>query len=180
MHVYSDTSGSLGCGAFNGDLGWFQLQWPPTWQEVPIAAMEMLAVVTVAAKWGHRWYEAHVALHVDNMAVVAVLQHQAPKILLLIHLLRCLIFYSALYHFDFSSSHIPGSQNTVAYALSCGNLTLISASFPQVPRCLLPQPIRNLLLHHPPDWTSPEWISTFMTSLKRRTVQHYSVVIPVR
>ena len=92
---------------------------------------------------GHRLYGAHVAFHVDNMAVVAVLQHRAPNNLQLTHLLCCLSFYAALYHFEFCSSHTLSSQNTAADALAHDNLTLFSASFPRLPDVLCPSQSGN-------------------------------------
>ena len=87
IHVYSDTLGSFGCGAFIDDCSWLQLRWPPSWQDYGIADKEMVPVVVTAATWGHRWHGTHVAFYMDNMAVVAVLQRQAPKDKLLMHML---------------------------------------------------------------------------------------------
>ena len=165
VHVYSDASGTFGCGAFNLSLGWFQLQWPPAWQDMGIAAKEMLPVVAAAAVWGHGWCGTHVSFHVDNMAVVSVLQRHTPKDKLLAHLLRCLCFYAAFYKFDFSPSHIAGRLNTAADALSRNNLSLFSALYPQVPHSPVSREVVNLLLHRQPDWSSREWISLFGNSL---------------
>ena len=49
VHVYSDASGSFGCGAFSRPHGWFQLQWPPAWLSVNIATKEFVPVVMDAA-----------------------------------------------------------------------------------------------------------------------------------
>ena len=45
IHVFSDASGSFGCGAFTVDHGWFQLQWGLDWRDVGIAVKEMIPVV---------------------------------------------------------------------------------------------------------------------------------------
>ena len=38
-HLYSDASGSYGCGAFSTELAlWFQLQWPHSWLDTSITA----------------------------------------------------------------------------------------------------------------------------------------------
>lgn len=50
------------------------------------------------------------------------------------HLLRCLIFYVELYHFDFVAVHLPGTCNTAADALSRNHLTYtLSFSHPTDP-----------------------------------------------
>ena len=70
--------------------------------------------------------------------------------------------------FDFSASHIPGSQNTAADALSRDNVTLFSSLFPQVPLLPpIPPLLLDLFLHRPPKWSYPEWIQLFRSSLTR-------------
>ena len=166
IHVFSDASGGFGCGAFSVSAGWFQLQWPPAWQDYSIAVKEMLPVVAAAANWGYLWAGAHVSFHVDNMAVVAVLQRQAPRDRDLAHLLRCLCFYAAHYQFCFSPSHIAGHLNTAADALSCNNITLFSSLFPQVPHSPVSPTVAACLLHSQPDWGSSAWTSLFSSSFR--------------
>ena len=66
VHVYSDASGSFGCGTFSRPHGWFQLQWPPTWLSVNIATKEFVPVITAAALWGKLWAGLHVYFHMDT------------------------------------------------------------------------------------------------------------------
>ena len=49
---WSDASGTWGCGALNDDLPWFKVQWPESWQQIHIAAKEMVPVVLAVAIWG--------------------------------------------------------------------------------------------------------------------------------
>ena len=116
--MYSDASGSFGCGAFCLEPSqWFQFQWPPSWLDIGIAAKELVPVVIVAALWGHQWSENHVCFHSDNEVVVyAILKHHANH-LLLNQLLWCLFFYAAYFKFDYSAAHISGSLNTTADAI---------------------------------------------------------------
>ena len=81
VHMYSDASGSFGCGAFSRPHGWFQLQWPPSWLSVNIATKELVPVVTAAALWGRLWVGAHVCFHVDNLAVVFILNKRCNYII---------------------------------------------------------------------------------------------------
>ena len=167
VHVYSDTSGSFGCGAFSRPHGWFQLQWPPSWLSVNIATKEFVPVVTAAALWGRLWAGAHVCFHVDNLAVVSILNKRSARDPLLSHLLRCLFFFSAFYKFHFSAEHIPGTSNTAADALSRDNIHLFSLLVPQVQQVTVPASVQELLLRESPDWTSPRWTSLFCRSLPR-------------
>lgn len=166
-NVYSDASGSFGCGAFECRTGWFQLQWPPAWLSVSIAPMELAPIVMAAAIWGKSWAGCHIAFHSDNMAVVAVLNKRTAKDPLLIHLLRCLYFYSAFYGFHYSAMHVPGVLNVAADALSRGVIHDLRYLVPQVlpVPSQVPDSLKRLLLDNTPDWTSDSWIRQFSDSL---------------
>ena len=60
------------------------------------------------------------------------------------HLLRCLVFFAAVYHFDLVAEHLPGTHNLAADALSRNDLTLFSSLVPQIPQMVIPQPVQNL------------------------------------
>lgn len=166
IHIYSDASGSFGCGAFDPLSYFFQLAWPTCWSRRSIAAKELLPVVVAAALWGCTWTRKRVRFNCDNLAVVAVLQKRVAKDVILAHLLRCLCFYAAFYQFSFSAAHIPGERNGAADAISRDNVPLFSYSFPQVRQSVVPQHIQDLVLLQPPDWSSPGWIDKFRLSLR--------------
>ena len=134
---------------------------------VSIAAKELVPVVVAAAVWGHQWERRCVCFKSDNSAVVSVLQHRSAHDPLLSHLLRCLAFYAALFHFHFGAAHILGVQNTAADAISRNNTALFSSLFPQIPRVEVPQPVLELLVTRTPDWGSRDWTNTFIRSLTR-------------
>ena len=72
VRVFSDASGSFGCGAICTDSHCFQICWPPPWAKIDIAVKKMVPVVAVAAVWGYCPHQ--VTFHSDNAAVVSVLQ----------------------------------------------------------------------------------------------------------
>ena len=109
VDVVSDASGSYGCGAFSLAHGWFQIVWPESWQSVSIAGKELAPIVVAAALWGHQWRRSRIRFRSDNMAVVTILNTCTARDPLLMHLLRCLVFYAASFRFHFMSEHIPGS-----------------------------------------------------------------------
>ena len=121
--VFSDASGSFGCGAICTDSQWFQICWPPTWAKIDIAAKKIVPVVAVVAVWGRGWCQHQVTFHSDNAAVVSVIQRRSAKDPLLLHLLRCLYFYAAYYQFSYCACHVPGVDNVTADALSRNNVT---------------------------------------------------------
>ena len=161
VHVFSDASGSYGCGAFVSHIGWFQLQWPSSWDAFPITEKELLPIVIASALWGGSWRGRHICIHCDNMAVVQMLRAQTGRGGVVIHLLRCLSFFAARYSFHFSTVHIPGTHNTAAGALSRNHMSLFFSIIPQVPNWPIPPPLLQLLVTRMPDWGSQDWIAMF-------------------
>ena len=129
MYIYSDASSLFGCGAFGPGTGWFQLQWLAHWSSVRIAVKEMVPVVVAAALWGKLWEGCHICFHSDNMAVLAVLNKHTARDEHLLHFLCCLFFYASYYKFYYSASHIPGTLNAAADALSRNVIQYFVLSF---------------------------------------------------
>ena len=80
------------------------------------------------------------------------------------YLLRCLYFYTAYYQFDYQAEHVPGTMNTVADALSRGNLNLFYSLAPQVVNSVVPPAIQDLIVHRT-DWESADWTTLFFGTL---------------
>ena len=164
IEVFSDASGTFGCGAFSQPHGWFQLQWPVDWQSVHITAKELVPIVIAAAVWGPRWTRKRICFRSDNMAVVSLLKSCTSRDM---HMLRCLAFYAANYSFQITAKHIPGMLNTAADALSRDNLSLFHSLVPQSQQVPLPQAVLDLLVNNQPDWGSQAWTHLFTRSLTR-------------
>ena len=164
--VWSDASGSWGCGAVWGSR-WLQLRWDTLpIASAGIAAKEFFPIIVAAVVWGRFWRGSTVCCYCDNSAVVEVLNRQAAKEEFLCHQLRSLFFISARFDFDIVARHIPGVDNVAADALS---RNLMSTFRIQVPSAaLLPEPIPPSLalsLGTPaPSWKSPDW-TTWLSSI---------------
>ena len=124
VEVVSDASGTFGCDAYCITQRWFQLQWPEDWEQVHIIAKELLPIVIAASLWGLTWRHKRIRFKTDNVAVVLILKTCTSLDKLLMHMLRCLSFYTTFYAFDFESARIPGTQNTAADAISRNNISL--------------------------------------------------------
>ena len=167
--VTSDASGSWGCGAFNCQGGWFQLQWPESWSSIHITVKELLPIVMSVAVWGHRWQGKCVRCRCDNAAVVAIIRKGSSKEPRVMHLMRSLFFFLASYDITLWSVHVPGILNGAADALSRNDhLSFLS----QVPSAQpLPEEIQPVLMealvHKQPDWTSPSWTNLLTSTLRR-------------
>ena len=129
----SDASGRWGCGDFR-ESGWFQLAWSDTAcsDVVNIATKELISIGLAAAMWGKAWEGQVVCCRCDNEAVVAGLNRRTFRDQDLMHLLRCLSFFEAMFSFSAIASHISGVQNYLADDLSRNMLSFFLQAMGQV------------------------------------------------
>ena len=145
----------LGVWAYKQER-WFQLQWPASMMDCHISIKEMMPIVMAAATWGELWSNKSVQFQSDNAAVVALLNSGSSKDEPLMHLMRCLCFIMAKFHFVISGNHIAGVHNQLADALSRNNHVQFFQVYPQP----APQPsavspaLVDLLITSKPDWLS--------------------------
>lgn len=159
--MYSDASGSWGCGAFIlGSAEWLQLPWPASWLAIPIAAKELVPIVASLAVWGSSWSGGTVQVYCDNMAVVQCLRAGSARDPLLNHLLRVLALLLVRLQVSLRADHIPGLRNNGADALSRDNAVLFFSLFPQAPRypTVVPESVSDVLLDREGSWTSKAWL----------------------
>ena len=166
LELTSDASGSWGCGAFCGNQ-WLQLHWRAASFTASIATKELVPIVLAAAVWGSQWSASHILCKCDNAAVVAVINKGSCRDQSLMHLMRCLTFYAAVFNFSISAVHLPGSQNTAADALSRGDRAKFFSVLPQANPIGTPIPaaVVDMTLLSKPDWTSPHWRALFNATL---------------
>ena len=115
--VCSDASGGIGYGAFM-DNEWFSGQWPLHQIPLSIAYNELFPVVLAANVWGTCWYRRRILFHVDNEAVVHILNSLSSPDPNIMHLLYSLFKVAACLSFTFAAVRVPGDNNGVADALS--------------------------------------------------------------
>ena len=117
------------------------------------------------AIWGGaQWSGKHICFRCDNDAVVTIIQNRRSQQALLTQLLRCLFFYTAIFQFHFSASHIPGANNIVTDAISHNNLQLLYSLIPQASQVSIPPEVSRFLLSQP-EWGSTNWTTQFVHSL---------------
>ena len=107
--IQTDASGHWGCGA-HFDHQWLQLAWSAEWKNVSIMAKEMVPIVLSCAIWAPWLARAHIEFQCDNRSLVEAIRKGASKDLMVMHLLRCLWFFQALFNITINASHIPGVQ----------------------------------------------------------------------
>ena len=95
-HLFTDASGSWGCGA-HAMPSWLQATWPQPHCLPSIALKELIPVLLAAAIWGCSWSGSLVQLHTDNAAVVTQVNNLYSRDLRACNLLRVLAFFQALF-----------------------------------------------------------------------------------
>ena len=157
-HVFTDASGNWGCGSVCGNH-WFKAQWSDKWSTVNITTKELVPIILSVAVWGRELRAQHVLFHSDNAAVVAVIQAGSSRDSGIMHLLRCLHFFSAKHDIRTSAIHISGAQNVMADALSRNDLDKFFFSSPKAlwNPTPVPEALWSLVVETQPDWLSPTW-----------------------
>ena len=165
----SDASGGWGCGAYISTGQWFQLQWPEWWESVHITVKELVPIVVACALWGNTWKGKTIRCRCDNAAVVAIVRSGTSKHQLVMHLMRCLFFFVAVYQMYLEPVHLPGVRNEAADALSRGNVPRFMQLVPEADSTASPvqDGLRRALIQSTPDWSSPAWTSVLRTTLRK-------------
>ena len=166
--VYSDGSGSWGCGAFY-KCHWFQLEWPSRLSPLSITVKERCSQLS------QQW---HVLVTNGQGKLLSLLlitkqwfRFSRPLTvetsIYIMHLIQLLVFFAAKYDFWFTASHIPGKLNRAADALSRNNLSVFFQQAPQVDSqpYHVHQSLVSLLSQNI-TWTSEYWIKLFKDTLQ--------------
>ena len=166
--IQTDASGAWGCGAYFFGK-WLQLQRSEEWRPIAIMAKELVPIVLCCAVWGKHLAHSSVLFQCDNLGVVACVKKGTSKEETVMHLLRCLWFFTAYYDISISIEHIAGSENIAADQLSRDNMHSFFLTHPQA--SLLPTPLPPELLMivavKSPDWTSPTFRQLFKAITRR-------------
>ena len=184
--LLSDASGQWGCGALFRTQ-WFQYQCPEGMDKANITRSELIPIILAVATWGHEWSRKTVVAQCDNLTVVDVLNRGYGREPDIMHLMCCLFFFSAHFHFRLIAKHIPGKQNILVDALSRDHLSLFRSTVflyfcslhPQANSnpAIIPAPLIALLITNKPEWLSQDWTNLFADILKvLQPPQHRGVV----
>ena len=142
LELFTDASGSLGCGAyFQGS--WFHYLWQPHQKLFSIQWQELFAIVAAALTWGNKWQTKRIRFNCDNQAIVFAWQGKSSKDLQIMCLLRKLFLTAAQHNFTVILSHLPGRHNAIADALSRRQFNRFFALAPQAD--LVPTTIPGIL-----------------------------------
>lgn len=154
----TDASGSWGCGAVWKNE-WLQHTWEEEWRHQSIAAKELVPIAAACAVWGPTWRGEHVLVQCDNLAVVHVINAQSGRDKTVMHLLRCVHFFCAVYDFRLRAEHLPGLLNVRADAISRNKMQVFFKEVPSARRSSNPLPpsVWAFLTRQRQDGRCPIW-----------------------
>lgn len=118
--LFIDSSGSLWCGAFFQNK-WIVLQWPTEWNEnilQDITFLELVPIVLAVTTWRKQLTNKKVIFHVDNLALVDILNSKSSKSSRVMSLLRPLVLITMNNNIQLKCCHIQGSRNDIADSIS--------------------------------------------------------------
>ena len=174
-HIQTDASDSWGCGAYFSSQ-WFQLPWSAEWSAVSIMAKELVPIVISCAIWGPILARKRTQFQCDNMSLVTTINKGWAKDSIVMHLLYCLWFFTALLDIDITAAHIADINNEVADMLSRNQIKHFQSAHPHASQFPTSLPIILTMFITPQelDWTSPSFQHHFQQAVSaiQMTARH--------
>ena len=144
MQLFTDAS-SLGYGAYWSGR-WIQGDWLRAQTHYDIAWKELYAIVAACNVWGNAWAGRRILFHCDNESIVLTWKKgtsRSPSVMCLVH---ALYWVAAQFQFHVSTTHIKGSSNTIANALSRFQMDVFRRAAPLADPLPTPTPAKLMRL----------------------------------
>jgi hypothetical protein len=141
--LFTDSSGGIGFGIwFKGH--WCQCKWPISWKEnsltKDITLLELFPIVIATVLFGSKIKNKKVHFNCDNQSVVCILNTMTSKSPLILSLVRILTMQCLRHNCLIKASHIAGSKNNIADALSRFQNQKFRELAPQADTTMTPMP----------------------------------------
>ncbi|KAK3092716.1 hypothetical protein FSP39_006417 [Pinctada imbricata] len=123
LHLFTNSAenAKLGCRAILGNH-WVNLKWPEAWESSKIIReitfLELVPIALAISIWGNVLKNRKIIFHIDNEALVNIINCQTSKSRNAMTLLRPLILALMKSNITFKAVHIEGAKNNAADALS--------------------------------------------------------------
>lgn len=135
VHIFSDASKTLGFGGWLG-TEWFSGEWPSEWYlRQNIVLLEMIPVLIALKLYSSHLLNKVAVLHIDNEALVAVLNNMKSKEPLVMNFVRQVVLYSMKYNFLIKAVHVVGAENYLADKLSRSQVAAFLKAHPTANPC---------------------------------------------
>lgn len=101
---------------------WFFLQWPKEWANSDILRdmtyLEIIPIALAIYLWHTDLFRKRILFHVDNMAVVKILNSRSSKSRRVLNILRRIVFWTLVGNLHIKAVYIRSSKNSLADAIS--------------------------------------------------------------
>ena len=126
-------------------------------------AKELVPIIVSCAIWGPILARKQTELQCNNQSLVSAINKCSAKDSTVMHLLRCLWFFTALFDIDIMATHIAGVSNEAADMLSRNHTKRFLTANPHASQfpTPLPIPLMNLIIPQQLDWTFPSFLDQF-------------------
>ena len=130
-------------------------------------AKELVLIVFSGAVWGPLFSKRSIKFHCDNRSLVDAINKGSSRDEMVMHLLRCLWFFTAIFNIKITTSHIPGVSNSSADMVprnQAKDFLVANAQASQRPTLLPP----SLLLIMSPsklNWISSSFLKEFKEAI---------------
>ena len=145
LNLYTDASGQSGFGIyFNGH--WIAQKWPQNLTQHSIQWKELFPIYVTCFVWAKEFEQKRLLFHCDNLAVTNIWNSGSSKCPEIMSLIRKLFFIAAKYNFTINVTHIAGTDNSIADALSRFQMSKFRRLAPtaSLQETQLPQEIWNI------------------------------------
>ena len=130
---------------------------------------ELVPIVLSYAVWRPQLTKKSTEFQCNNRSLVDAINEGSSRVLMVMHLLRCLWFFTAFFDIRITATHILGVTNNSADTLSRNQARQFLKAHPQglpVPKPV-PLPLLHIISPSKLDWTSPSFLQEFQESLAR-------------
>ena len=124
LDLYTDACKSYGCAAVLGNR-WLALAWhglPLNTESWSISALEFLPILFSISTWSDAFKGQKVNFHVDNLALVYIINRKSASDRIMLALLRVFVILCVSIDLEVKATHVPGVQNVAADLLSRGKI----------------------------------------------------------
>ena len=123
LNLFSDSAGGKGKGfGICHDRKWAQACWSNSWISsgilTDITFLELIPVVIALNIWGESLRNRIFLFHIDNQAVVSIINKKSSRSPRVMSLIRKLVFACLKFNILIKAEHIPGNLNSLADSLS--------------------------------------------------------------
>ena len=147
VHIYTDASGSLGCGGVF-ERQWFAIAWPSEWwSSQNITFLELVPIWVAIKVWGSELRNKYVVLHTDNQALAYCINKLTSKESRLMGAIRQIVRLLLAFNVKARAEHIAGSLNSRSDALSRLQLDVFRRLHPEADRLPVTVPSLQDLLN---------------------------------